>query len=507
MRKTELLGSGMSCHTLRMKASLALAWCILPGILISAPLPRATPESQGVRSGALNKVFQKLSTIEDIHSTMILRHGHVIAEGWWKPYAPSKRHKLYSLSKSFTSTAVGMAIAEGKLSLDDTVISFFPEHVPASPSYQLKNMRVRDLLSMSTGHVNTDLKKFTFTDNEDSLVKAFLHLPVTHKPGTHFLYNTPATYMCSAIVQKVTGLSTHDYLKEHLFPQLGIEGSHWETCPEGVSLGGFGLNVTTEDIAKLGQLYLQKGEWQGRRLLPADWVAAATARQTSNGSNPNSDWDQGYGYQFWRCRHNAFRGDGAFGQFCLVLPDQGTVIAITSGTNAMQGVMNVIWTDLLPALSPVALPEDGDSQSDLSEFLDQLELPGLSGDRFDKHAATYLDKRYQFAKNAHGIEEFAIVQTYGKPHLAFKMNGKPASMLDLGLSLNTRLDAQSAAETVTQGAWSSPRELISRTYYTRAPYKLTLKITFEDRAVSLQPEWNVAFGPKKLEKLTGSLTQ
>jgi len=507
MRKTELLGSGMSWHTAGMKALFALACIALTGIVIADPLPRASPESQGVASSALDTVFKKLSEIDAVHSTMIVRHGQVIAEGWWQPYTAQRRHKLYSLSKSFTSTAVGMAIAEGKLSLDDTVVSFFPEHAPASPSYHLKNMRIRDLLSMSTGHVGSDLQKFSFAESDGPLAKAFLHLPVAHKPGTHFLYNTPATYMCSAIVQRVTGKTAHDYLKARLFPQLGIEDSHWETCPERVSLGGYGLNVKTEDIAKLGQLYLQKGEWRGQRLLPADWVAAATARQTSNGSNPNNDWDQGYGYQFWRCRYNAYRGDGAFGQFCLVLPDQDTVVAITSGTSDMQGVMNVIWEYLLPALAPVAIPENAKAQSALSTYLSNLKLPNLKGNPMDQQVAPFLNKRYQFAENSHGVEELIFVQKDGRAQLAFRMKGKAASMQDLGLALNTRLDPQSSAKTVSQAAWSSPETLIYRTYYTRTPYTLTLHITFKDNRISLQPEWNVAFGPKKLTPLKGTLTQ
>ena len=238
------------------------------------PLPRATPEAEGISSEAIHALLESTSEIDSLHSLMILRHGKVVAEGWWAPYTANRVHKLYSLSKSFTSTAVGMAIAEGKMSLDDTVISFFPEHAPAEPSYQLKNMRVRDLLSMSTGHDREALKQFSFTETEGPLTKAFLHLPVAYKPGTHFLYNTPATYMCSAIVQKVTGETTHTYLKRRLFPQLGIEDSHWERCKDGISLGGFGLNVNTEAIAKLGQLYLQEGEWNGVRLLPASWVEA-----------------------------------------------------------------------------------------------------------------------------------------------------------------------------------------------------------------------------------------
>ena len=239
--------------------------------------------------------------------------------------------------------------------------------------------------------------------------------------------------------------------------------------------------------------------------MPADWVDTATARQTSNGSNPNSDWDQGFGYQFWQCRHGAYRRDGAFGQFCPFLPDHDTVVAITSGTDNMQGVMNVVWESPLPALAPVALTEDADAHSALSFSLSltQLELPSLQGDPFEKHATTHLDKTYAFAKNPHAIEELAIIENDGIPHIGFKMNGKGASMQDIGLALSTRLDAQSSAETVTQTAWASSETLISRTYYTHAPYALTLTLIFKDKTLSLQPEWNVAFGPKNRTQCFG----
>ena len=176
-----------------------------------------------------------------------------------------------------------------------------------------------------------------------------------HKPGTHFLYNTPATYMLSAIVQKVTGITVLDYLRPRLFEPLGIENPQWDTSPQGISLGGYGLSVRTEDIARFGQLYLQKGVWMGKRLVPSAWIDAATTRQTSSGSNPTSDWEQGYGYQFWRSRHGLYRGDGAFGQFCIVMPEQDAVVAITSGGRDMQAVMNLVWEKLLPALQVSAV--------------------------------------------------------------------------------------------------------------------------------------------------------
>lgn len=337
----------------------------------TAALPRCAPEGQGVSSAAIREFIETANQkIDTLHSVMIVRHGHVIAEGWWKPEAPDKQHVLHSLSKSFTSTAVGLAVAEGKLSIDDPVLKFFPEDAPAEPSNNLKQMRVRDLLTMSTGHQVE--AKFT---NDEPWVKTFLAHPVPHKPGAHFQYNTPATYMCSAIVQKVTGQTVLDYLKPRLFEPLGIENPKWGTSPQGITYGGFGLHIKTEDIAKFGQLYLQKGKWNGKQLVPASWVEMATSKQVSNGSDPSRDWDQGYGFQFWRCRHGAYRGDGAFGQFCIVLPDQDAVIAITADTKDMQAELNVVWDKLLPAFQASTLQNNAVEEKRLKELLDSLAVP------------------------------------------------------------------------------------------------------------------------------------
>lgn len=334
-------------------------------------LPRSSPEEQGVSSAAIRAFIETANQkIDTLHSVMIIRHGRVIAEGWWKPEGPDNKHVLHSLSKSFTSTAVGLAVAEGKLSIDDPVLKFFPEDAPAEPSNNLKQMRVRDLLTMSTGHQVE--AKFT---GDEPWVKTFLAHPVPHKPGAHFQYNTPATYMCSAIVQKVTGQTVLDYLKPRLFDPLGIENPQWGTSPQGITYGGFGLHIKTEDIAKFGQLYLQQGKWNGQQLIPAAWVELATSKQVSNGSDPSRDWDQGYGFQFWRCRHGAYRGDGAFGQFCLVLPHQDAVIAITADTKDMQAELNVVWDKLLPAFQPSALPANADEQATLKHLLESLAVP------------------------------------------------------------------------------------------------------------------------------------
>ncbi len=355
--------------------ALLLLVVVSTGTLVQAEklsLPRSTPESQGVSSAQIRKFVEAADQkVHTMHSFMLVRHGQVVAEGWWKPEAAEKPHVLWSLSKSFTSTAVGMAVAEGKFSIDDPVLKFFPEDAPAAPSDKLKSMRVRDLLTMSTGHQD-EAKVREMTDA--TWVKTFLNHPVPHKPGSHFQYNTPATFMLSAIVQKTTGQTVVEYLKPRLFDPLGIENPQWDANPEGISLGGYGLHVRTEDIAKFGQLYLQKGQWNGQQLLSPEWIALATSKQVSNGSDPVKDWDQGYGFQFWRCRHNGFRGDGKDGQFCIVLPEQDAVIAITAHTGDMQSELNVVWDFLLPAFTDKALPENSDEQAKLKEALGKLEV-------------------------------------------------------------------------------------------------------------------------------------
>jgi CubicO group peptidase (beta-lactamase class C family) len=350
----------------------ALAAVFLTSLAQAAPLPRSTPEEQGISSSAiLDFVKAADKNINTFHSFMIVRHGHVISEGWWKPESADKQHILNSVSKSFNSTAVGLAVQDGKLKLDDPVLKFFPEDAPENPSENLKAMTVRDLLTMTCGH-ETEAKR----DNGGPSVKQFLAHPVPFKPGTHFQYNTMGSYTLSAIVTKVTGQTSLEYLKPRLFEPLGIENPKWDSSPEGNSLGGYGLFLRTEDVAKLGQLYLQKGKWEGKQLISQEWVKQATSKQVPNERESHAgigaDWKQGYGFQFWQCRHNAYRGDGAGGQFCVVMPDQDMVIAITAATGNMQGELDAVWDNLLPAARDAALPADADGQEKLRQTIGQL---------------------------------------------------------------------------------------------------------------------------------------
>lgn len=363
-----------------MKTAAAMLNIVALLLLVRAasaaqPFPRSDPEAQGVSSQDVRAFVEAADQgMHNIHSFMLLRHGHVVAEGWWKPEAADKPHVMWSISKSWNATAVGLAIAEGKLTLDDPVLKYFPEYAPADPSENLKAMRVRDLLTMSSGQEN----EIKFSFDTGPTVKEFLAHPVPFKPGTHFIYNTAGSYTLSAIVQKATGQTVLEFLKPRLFDPLGIENPRWEASHEGYTLGGYGLFVRTEDLAKLGQLYLQKGKWNGKQVIPETWVEAATSKQVDNDKAPSAhnkpDWSQGYGFQFWQCTHNAFRADGKDGQFCIVLPEQDAVIAITAELHDMQGEINIVWDKLLPAFHGEALAPNPVEDEKLKQTLAGLEV-------------------------------------------------------------------------------------------------------------------------------------
>jgi CubicO group peptidase (beta-lactamase class C family) len=368
--------------------------------------PRSSPESQGVSSRAILDFIAACNASNiSWHSFMLLRHGHVVAEGWWKPYEADFVHSLYSLSKSFTSTAIGLLVKEGKLDIHSPVISFFPNDLPEEVSANLGAMTVRSLLTMNTGHAEDTMPKMRASS--DSWVKTYLSLPVAFAPGTHFLYNTGNTYMLGAIVHKITGQTLSEYLAPRLFQPLGITGYDWETSPQGLNTAGYGLRVKTEDIAKLGQLYLQKGVWKGTSILPAAWVAEATSAQTTSQVN-NGDWSEGYGYQFWRCTHGFYRGDGAYGQFCIVMQEFDAVLAVTGQSPDMQKSMNIIWDHLLPGMKEAALPEDRGLQKTLKNELAGLALPVVKGAVASGLAVRYDGKRFVIDPNEMGVKTLEL---------------------------------------------------------------------------------------------------
>ena len=346
----------------------------------NSALPRSSPESQGVEPAGIMAFLDRLDAAPDIemHSLMIIRHGQVVAEGWWSPYAPEQVHLLYSLSKSFTSTAAAFAVAEGLLDLDATVLSYFPELDREITDQRSRSILVRHVAAMASGHLEDTINRALALDPLEP-VRGFLLIPPDREPGTVFAYNQPCTYSLAAIIQRLTGQTLTEYLRPRLFDPLGIGQVGWQQHPNGRDIGYSGLHATTDAIARLGLLYLQGGVWNGQRLLPEEWVAEATGMRVESRmeapNEPKPDWQQGYGFQFWIARHG-YRGDGAYGQFCVLLPEQDAVIATTAATENMQGILDAMWSDLLPAMTAGTI-EPSPIAEQLAVRLRILQLPAF----------------------------------------------------------------------------------------------------------------------------------
>ncbi|MET1008367.1 MAG: serine hydrolase [Propionibacteriaceae bacterium] len=468
----------------------------------AASLPRSTPPERGLDPAAVGRFLDAVQARGvELHSLMLVRHGSVVAEGWWAPYEPSGLHLLYSLSKSFTATAVGLAVEERRLSVDDLVTSFFPGRVPSDVHPYVAQLKVRDLLSMATGHHEDTLER---VDRHD-LVRSFLALPPEEEPGTWFTYNNGATLMLSAIVTKLTGERVLDYLRPRLLEPLGITDAYWQQIPDGdggdpdlrhLDLGFSGLHLATESIAKFGQLFLSRGVWQGEQLVAEDWVRDASRVQVDNPREPEPDWRQGYGYQFWMGREG-YRGDGAFGQFCIVLPDVDTVLALTSATENMQAILDCVWSELYPALQS----EDGgtgeEASAELQARLGVLTLPLATGDHnagieLPWLAASPTTGRQEGTTRIESIEEAADGWrlTLADEHATYAVG--------CGFQTWARSEVEvwpgARLQVAASGAWSDPTTFTAEVAMVQTPHRLTL--TCDTATGSTTAQWNVApLGP------------
>ena len=324
---------------------------ILP---IEAPLPRCTPEEAGISSAVTERLFRAVEKDVDvlgIHGLMLLRNGRVFAEGWWAPYRKDVPHMLYSASKSILSTAIGFAYDEGLIDLDRRLDNIFSELPPSS--YKLARLlTVRHLLTMSTGIRFNEVGSMLDSD----WVKMFMESSPRFEPGTQFEYNSLNTYMLAAVLRRVTGQTVTEYLTPRLYEPLCITNHHWETCPMGTEKGGWGLSLCMEDLAKIAQLYLNKGVWNGRRLLSEEWINMATSCQIAT---PNAELNEGYGFQIWMNKNNVYQFNGAFGQYAVMFPDINAAAIIYSGSgqlfarsSLMQSLSACLWSAADEPLPP-----------------------------------------------------------------------------------------------------------------------------------------------------------
>jgi CubicO group peptidase (beta-lactamase class C family) len=477
-------------------------------------LPHSTPELQGVSSRDIIRFLDSTKTGKtEFHSFILIRHGNVIAEGWWDPYKPNFKHTLYSCSKSFTATAIGFAIQEKLINLDDKVTSFFPESLPDSISTNLSKLTVKDVLMMSDGQ-DPD-PSFLVAAKDSNWIKGFLATPLIHEPGTQFLYNSLGTYMLSAIIQKVTRQKTIEYLTSRLFDPLGITGMDWETDLQGINTGGWGLRLKTEDMAKFAELFLQKGVWNGKQILPASWVEEASTMKimqdpkASQSKKDSSDWLQGYCYQMWRCRYNAYRGDGAFGQFMIVMPDQDAVLAITAETPDMQEEINLVWKYLLPGFKNERLPDDKTGDQLLENKTKKLELPHPAGNvaaletklngaqfSFDHNTEMIQKMSFNFGKEICAVKMQTAKGSYkisfgsGKWELG-KTDLPGPSLTAQAIENNSMIFPASIAATYT---WKDPTTLELIIRYVESPHSEILTCHFLGNIIQMNVAKSFNFG-------------
>ncbi|MBQ7736209.1 MAG: serine hydrolase [Oscillospiraceae bacterium] len=367
---------------------------------------RAAAHECGVELRGILDFMEKLETMDN-RAFMVLRHGKVVAEGYRTPFEQKNKQMIFSGTKSFAATVIGFAVDEGLISLEDKVISFFPEKLTNPPCENMQKMNIWHLLTMTTGFVPTDP---ILTCDQPDWIEKFLRAYVTHEPGTYYTYCNMATNMLSAIIEKVTGQSFEDYAKPRLLDPLGITDYHWERLMDGTTTAGFGLNMCIEDYAKLGQLLLQKGRWEGRQLVSEKWVEEMTGKQVDTSMDiwPTMDRKSGYGYQFWRCQiPNVYRADGSKAQFCVVMPDQDAVVVTFCSHQNLYDVLVPMWDHLIPAMKD-HVERDPELERLYEEKKAAYSFPVVEGAADSKRSATYSGKQYCIADNRFGITGFSL---------------------------------------------------------------------------------------------------
>jgi CubicO group peptidase (beta-lactamase class C family) len=475
----------------------------------AVPLPRGRPEAVGVDPRGVAGFLDSVAAAGiELHSLMLYRAGHVIAEGWWAPYRPELPHMQHSLTKSFTATAVGLAAGEGLLGLDDKVVSFFPDEAPqADPNLAAPNlavMTVRDLLTMRSGH-SVGISGADWRPLRTSWVAAFLHTPVPNLPGRRFVYSSASSYMLSAIVQRVTGQRLTDYLKPRLFDPVGMTGIEWEISPEGVTPGGNGLSCPTEESLRLGILHLRDGMWNGRRVLPAGWVAAVRAVDRHP---PSADAPvHGYGLHWWGGPGGAYYAAGLFGQYSIVLPAQDAVLALT-GVSAHQDerLLDLVWRDLYPALGGSRVTRDSAMSDTLSRRLAQLRIPTAAPGAIPKTAALVSGLTFAMAPNDDGVASvrlsfdgdrcvFKLRDDRGEHRIDVGLNGPVEGVTTMtGAALHHQYEP-GQMRVVASGCWTGERDFEMTWRFNEIAFCDRVACRFDADRITFRRSVNVNAGP------------
>jgi CubicO group peptidase (beta-lactamase class C family) len=492
-------------------------------------IPRKRPEAVGANPSAiLDFVSAMESSGGELHSLMIYRRGGVIAEGWWSPYRPELLHMQHSLTKSVTATAVGIAIGEGRFSLSDKVVSFFPEHLPTNVSEHLAAMTVRDLATMRIGARVTVSGK-QWRPYQTSWIKKFFELPIPDPPGTTFLYSSAPSYMLSAIVQKTTGQTTHEYLKPRFFEPLQIEGIAWDVSPEGINPGGNGLSCKTSDLLKLAAVHLQGGKWRDRQIVPKDWVTAALSPQVSagsdisplisalnkeNGSNVKLAPWHGYGYQWWMGPGRAAFAGGAFGQYSILMPDYDLALAITAAQpiSAGEALLPLVWEHAPRIVDESKAASGADVR--LRQHLRHLRL--ISPPAYTPSSRTAsLSRKFNIQPNDQGIT--AVSFEFLKNECRFKIwdaHGEHAVDVGLGRFAEGRTNVTShtlhyeyepadGMRVAAFGEWKDADTFVMTWQFIESAFRDTVTCHLEGDQLLIDRKVNVNNGPLSVPTIRG----
>ncbi len=417
-----------------MKRQLLILLALWPLLLAAqvGDLPRSAPAAEGVSTQAVTNMMDSLMALPEceIHHVMVVRHGRVIAEMHPAPFRAEDSHTLYSASKTFTSLAVGIAIDENLLRLDDRVMTFFPDKRTGRVSDNMAAMTVRDLLMMAAG-IKPD---WTMRELEDKdWIKVWLAKACDEAPGSHFQYDSMCTFMLSAIVQRVTGRTLLDYLNQKLFAPMHITVADWESSPDGINTGGWGLRVQAETMAKLGLLLLNKGRWEGQQLVSADYIEDACSPhiyyRDKKETDAPTDGNQGYGYQIWRCKWpGAIRADGAFGQYSVVVPQEDLVVVILGMIPNGHPELACIWNQLMPGVKATPLQPEKKLQQRLDKRCATATLPLPKGKKTGGKKG-FLGTVLSLAHNKHGLSELCVVNA---GHIMLRYTDGTEERFDMG---------------------------------------------------------------------------